>query len=139
VKDPHPDQDTSDPLISALQRDVARIQEPPFNAALHHAMMRRIRTMEGTGAMRWKPVLAWATALAVLVTCAGLWLARGPQNIAQRPSLPPPDFSAALAVARTVVAATDYVTTSPLPTWMSPTASLLEPLGFSSTNSKQPL
>jgi hypothetical protein len=137
VSNPHPD--NSDPLRAALQRDAARIQTPPFNAALHHAVIRRIRAMEETSVACRKPVLTWATALAVLATCTGLWLSRGPQMAAQHPLLPRPDFSAALAAAQTVAAAADSDTTSPLPAWMSPTASLLEPIRFSTTNSKQPL
>ena len=132
MKTPAPNNEDHDPLSAALRRDAARVQEPPFDSALHHATLRRIRAMANQGATRWnwwwKP-LAGVAALAVLALCIGLWLPRSSQNIAQHTTPPPQtDFDAMLASTRTAVASLSADALSPLPAWMSPTASLLEPL-----------
>ncbi len=134
-----PQSDNSDPLLAALRRDAARIQEPPFDAALHHAAIRRIRALEEKGTVWWRPAHAWAAGFIALAMAAGLWLSRNPQSIVQRPPLPPPDFSPVLAAARTAAAGSVPDHFSPLPAWMSPTDSLLSPLHLSSSDSQQPL
>jgi hypothetical protein len=133
VNTPKPDPD--DPLIAALQRDAARLREPPFDVELHHATMRRIRALEERGLAGWKPVLAWATGLAMLAASAGVWLPRDRQPAAPTA----PDFAAVLAAAREATAAVEANRSSPLPEWMSPTASLLDPMRFSTPNPKHPL
>ena len=136
MKTPAPDPEENDPLSAALRRDAARIQEPPFDPSLHHAMLRRIRAMADSGATRWnwprKPALAGVAALAVLALCIGLWLPRTSQNIAQHATpQPQPDFAAMMASTRTAVASLSADlsadASSRLPAWMSPTASLLDP------------
>ena len=137
MNNPNPSDDSHAAIREALRRDAARIQEPPFDAALHRAVMLRIRATADSGAPRWIPRLAWVAALVLLVTCAGLWFSRGTQDAARRPPFPPPDFSALLAATRT--SAADFDTSSMLPAWMSPTASLLEPLHLELPNNRQPL
>ena len=132
MKTPAPDHEEHDPLSAALRRDAARVQEPPFDPALHHATLRRIRAMADSGPARWswwwRPALAGVAALAVLALGLGLWLPRASQNIAQHATLrPQPDFAAMLASTRTAVASLSADASSPLPAWMSPTASLLDP------------
>ena len=132
MKTPAPDHEQHDPLSAALRRDAARVQEPPFDPALHHATLRRIRAMADSGAARWswwwRPALAGVAALAVLALGLGLWLPRASQNTAQHATPPPqPDFDEMLASTRTAVASLSADASSPLPAWMSPTASLLDP------------
>ena len=132
MKTPAPDHEENDPLSAALRRDAARVQEPPFDPALHHATLRRIRAMADQGAVKWswwwRPALSGIAALAVVALCIGLWLPRAAQNIAQHATPPPqPDFAEMLASTRTAVASLSADALSPLPAWMSPTASLLDP------------
>ena len=136
MKTPAQNNEEPDPLPAALRRDAARVQEPPFDPALHHATLRRIRAMADSGTARWsgwwKPALAGVAALAVLALCIGLWLPRTSQNIAQHAKpKPQPDFAAMMASTRTAVASLSADLSadpsSPLPAWMSPTASLLAP------------
>ena len=132
MKTPAPDHDEHDPLSAALRRDAARVQEPPFDPALHHATLRRIRAMADQGAAKWswwwKPALAGVAALAVLALGIGLWIPHASQNTAQHATPPPqPDFAALLASTRTAVASLSADASSPLPAWMSPTAALLDP------------
>ena len=124
-------------MHEALRRDAARIREPSFDAALHRAAMRRIREMENGGAARWMPRPAYAAALAALITCAGVLFLRSPRDGVCRPQLQEPDFSALLAAA--LAATADLDAPSPMPEWMSPTASLLEPLRLSPTNDRKTL
>ena len=132
MKTPAPDCEENDPLSAALRRDAARVQDPPFDPALHHATLRRIRAMADSGAARsiwwWRPALAVVAALAVLALCIALWLPRISQNTAQHATPPQqPDFAGMLAATRTAVASLSADASSPLPAWMSPTASLLDP------------
>ena len=131
MKTPAPDREEHDLLSAALRRDAARVQDPPFDPALHHATLRRIRAMADQGAAKWswwRPALAGVAALAVLALCIALWLPRSSQNIAQHATPPPqPDFAGMLAATRTAVASLSADASSPLPAWMSPTASLLDP------------
>ena len=132
MKTPAQNNEEPDPLPAALRRDAARVQEPPFDPALHHATLRRVRAMADSGTARWsgwwRPVIAGVAALAVLALCIGLWLPRTSQNTAQHATPPPqPDFAGMLASTRTAVASLSTDASSPLPAWMSPTASLLDP------------
>jgi len=139
VKTPAPDHEEHDPLSAALRRDAARVQEPPFDPALHHATLRRIRARVGSGAPRWswwrRPTLAGVAALALLALCLELWLPRVSQTGRHATPPPPPDFDALLA---SVQAAAGFSSDalSPLPAWMSPTASLLHPSSLPSINLK---
>jgi hypothetical protein len=124
-----------------LRRDAARIQEPPFDLPLHHAMLRRIHAMQIPGnarGIRWRrPALAGVAALAVLALCIGLWIPRASQNVARHTSPPPQtDFAAALASTNAAVASLSSDASSPLPVWMSPTATLLDPPYLPSVNPK---
>jgi hypothetical protein len=140
VNTPRPDYDDRDSLSAALQRDAAGIHEPPFDAALHHATLRRIRALADSEAARWKPVLAWAAMCVVLAAGIGLWLSRGSQTVVAHRSPPKrPDFSAVLASTRAAAAGLAAGDATPLPAWMSPTASLLELPRFSPINPKEPL
>ncbi len=132
-----PNPDRPDALLAALKRDAARIQEPPFDAALHAAAMRRIRALnDNDRAAPWRPALAWASAFVALTVCVALWLPRGAQN-----RVPPPrsDFSAVLTASRAATSADDLDGSTPLPIWMSPTASLLDPVRPSAKRPQNPL
>ena len=130
MKTPAPNHEEPDPLAAALRRDAARIQEPLFDPSLHHATLRRIRGMEGSGAARWRwwrtPVLAGVAAVAVLALCLGLWLPHSSQTTRHRAPAPQTDFVAVLASTQTAMASLSSGASSPLPAWMSPTASLLD-------------
>ena len=144
MKTPAPDHEGHDPLSAALRRDAARIQEPPFDPALHHATLRRIRAMTDQGAAKWngwwRPALAGVAALAVLALAIGFWLPRASQNGAHHATPQPrPDFSELLASTQTAVASLSSDALSPLPAWMSPTASLLNPPSRPSIKLKHPL
>ena len=128
-------------LAAAVRRDAARVQEPPFDSALHQAVMRRISAMGGVRDARWnwwwRPALAGAAALAVLALCIGLWIPRASQNTAQHVTRPPrPDFAAALASTQAAVDSLSTDASAPLPAWMSPTAALLDPPYLPSINFK---
>jgi len=74
---PMPDDDQ--PMREALQRDAARVPEPPFDSALHHATMRRIRALETRESTKpwfvsW-PALAGAAAV-LAATIIVLWIPR---------------------------------------------------------------
>ena len=130
MKTPAPDHEENDPLSAALRRDAARVQEPPFDPALHRATLQRIRAMADSGSAQWswwwRPAVAGVAVLTVLAWCVGLWLPRGSQTTAHH-SPSPPDFAALLASTRTAVASLSADASSPLPAWMSPTAALLDP------------
>jgi hypothetical protein len=141
MKTPPSNDDELDRVIAALRRDAARIQEPPFDLTLHHAMLRRIHAMRVPGGARgtwWRrPTLAGVAALAVLALCIGLWFPRASQNVA-RHTRPPAqtDFAAALASTNAAVASLSSDASSTLPAWMSPTAPLLDPPYLPSVNPK---
>jgi len=141
MKTPVPDHEEHDPLSAALRRDAARIRKPPFDPALHHAMLRRIRATVDPGAAQWswwrRPALTGVAAFAVLALCVGLWLPRVSQNTAQPATQSPqPGFAAMLASSQAAVAGLSSDAWSPLPAWMSPTASLLDPSYLPSINLK---
>jgi anti-sigma-K factor RskA len=141
MKTSPPNHEDHDRLSAALRRDAARVQEPPFDPALHQATLQRITAMPGSRDARaiwWRwPALAGAAALAVVTLCIGLWIARTPQNTAHHTTAPrQPDFTAVLASTQTAVTALSSGASSPLPVWMSPTASLLEPPTLPSINPK---
>ena len=125
---PIPDDEKHAALREALRRDAARVQEPPFDPAMHRATLRRIRALADSGAAQWswwlRPALAGAAALVVLALSLGPW-PRAAQNIAPPATPPTPDFVAVLASTQAAVAGLSSGTSSPLPAWMSPTASLL--------------
>ena len=130
-----------DSLSAALRRDAARVQEPPFDPALHHATLRRIRAMGGPEdarwSRRWRLPFAGVAALAVLALCLGLRIPRALQHTAQQAaSQPQPDFAAVLASTQAAVASLSSRASSPLPLWMSPTAALLDPPYLPSMNPK---
>src|SRR4051794_27330992 len=116
-----------DPVAAALRRDAARIQEPPFDPALHHATLRRIRAMADSGAVRsswrWRPALAGVAALGLLALGLSLWMPGALQRATQQHATVPaePDFDAMLASTRTAVASFSADASSPLPGWISPT------------------
>jgi hypothetical protein len=77
---PNPDHKTQASLRDALRRDAARVEEPPFDAALHHSTMRRIRALSASPRPEWK----WAFACAVVLVFGAstmLWQT-GPPPIA---------------------------------------------------------
>ncbi len=115
---PVPD-DENAALRAALQRDAARIQEPPLDVTLHRETMRRIRSLKAVREPSW--IIWWRPALACAVVLLGfaLWLPHG-----SSPSHP--DLERALASAESAVANLSPDVSSPMPSWMSPTASLLD-------------
>ena len=56
-------------MCEALRHDAARIEEPPFNAALHYATIRQIRALSETPRTRpvWKWTLSTAAALVLVL------------------------------------------------------------------------
>jgi len=96
-----PDPDAHASLREALQRDAARVPEPPFDAVLHRATMRRIQALaeaaparSGSPGWNWTASLSAATALGVICLLAFLWLSRGirrnPVQIASFAKICPP-------------------------------------------------
>jgi hypothetical protein len=81
MKNTDPQNDRTAAVLKALQRDAARVQLPPFDAALHYATMRRIRTLAATDHARplwWRVALP---AVAVIMTgMAGTLWYFGPTN-----------------------------------------------------------
>jgi len=74
MKTPLPNDDES--MRDALQRDAARVPEPSFDPALHHAAMRRIRALADpeVKASRFHSWPALITAAAVLtLSVLALW------------------------------------------------------------------
>lgn len=134
-----PSDDQRDPMQDALRRDAARIHEPPFDAALHRATMRRIRALTNASPGRWhwwwKPALASAAAVAVMLAI----LAVRPPVLPEPPARPAahvaqPKLDAAMASLHAAVASVSLEPARTMPSWMSPTASLLEPPGFPSAS-----
>jgi hypothetical protein len=74
---PTPHNDDDDAMRNALQRDSARVTEPPFDAALHHATMDRIRALAESAAGAWRfhllPALATAASVLALAALLVLW------------------------------------------------------------------
>ncbi len=130
---PTPHDDEHAALHEALRRDAARLPEPRFDAALHHTMIRRIRALSGANAERWqwmsRPVLAGAAVMVALAVFIVVRLPRSPERQAQ---LAQPDIAAVIASTQAAVASLSPEASSPLPAWMSPTASLLDPPAFPS-------
>jgi hypothetical protein len=109
-------------LREALRRDAARMPEPAFNPALHHATMRRVRALPGTdrtrSGLRWWPALGAGAALLLVVVL----------NLTRRePSRARPDVAAAVASSQNSIARLAVEPPTLFPIWASPTASLLEP------------
>lgn len=121
---PTPNHDDHFELREALRRDAARMREPLFAAALHHATIRRIRALADTGAtrsgLRLLPTLAAGVALLVIVV-----IFTRPE-----PSRVRPDVAAATSSTQNTIARLSIEPASSLPSWMSPTASLLDQPGF---------
>ena len=117
---PHPDDHSE--LREALRRDAARMQEPPFDAALHHATIRRIRAVADTGATcggrRLMPALAAGVALLLMIVVIFTH---------REPSRARPDIAAIIASTQSHLARLSIEPPSLFPAWASPTASLLDP------------
>jgi hypothetical protein len=116
-----PNSDDQTELREALLRDAARMQEPPFDTALHHATMRRIHALSDAGAThsgrRW--ILALAAGVALLLVIVA--------NLARRePSRAQPDLAAAIASSRISIVRLSVEPPSLFPAWALPTASMLE-------------
>lgn len=79
---PKPNPQDETPLREALVRDAARVGESPFEAALHHAAMRRIRAL----AAEKQPRLVWrwalASAAAALLLLGGIVALRDSEPVA---------------------------------------------------------
>ena len=116
-----PNHDDHSEMREALRRDAARMQEPPFDAALHHATIRRIRALADTGARRsgLRLMPALAAGVALLLVIAGIFTHR-------EPSLARPDIAAIIASTQSATAQLSIEPPSLFPAWVSPTASLLE-------------
>ena len=118
---PHPpNPDAHAEQRNALERDASRILEPSFDPALHRSTMRRIRaSVEPHAAPRRFLIPA-------LGTCAGLLLVL--MMLTRRESAPTqPALLATIDSAEQSIASFSLETVAPLPAWISPTASLLQP------------
>jgi len=74
MKNTGPQNDDTAAVREALQRDAGRVQLPPFNAALHQATMRRIRTLASADhAPLWWRVALPAVAVIVIGVGIALW------------------------------------------------------------------
>jgi len=116
---PARDHDDHSELREALWRDAARMSEPPFDPALHHATMRRIRTLPDAPLPGWRLVPALGAGMALL-TAVLIFAHREPRH-------PSPDFAAVIASTENSIASFAMEPTAVLPGWISPTASLLDP------------
>jgi len=81
-------------MRAALRRDAARVKDEPFDAGLHYAAMRRIRSLTGAGqprigARRWATAAACATVL-LLTLLAALWRSRPSSHSAVQNRFPAP-------------------------------------------------
>jgi len=116
-----PNPDDHSELREALRRDAARMQEPPFDAALHHATIRRIRALSGDGGTRsgWRLIPTLAAGAALLLVLVVIFTRREPSRI-QR------DVAAAVASSENAIASLSVEPASLLPAWASPTASMLD-------------
>jgi hypothetical protein len=135
MNNPAPSDNQDKAMEEALRRDAARIEEPPFDAALHHATMRRLRALAEPSPRQsnwwWRPALAGAAAVAVVFAI----LTRRPTTSQEIPAHPvtravQPDLAAVLAPARAAVATVRLDPARTMPSWMSPTTSLLESPGI---------
>jgi hypothetical protein len=75
-----PTPDDHQPTRKALQRDAARVPEPPFDQALHDSTMRRLRALTATQSKSpwftsW-PALASAAAVLAIVLTIPFWPSR---------------------------------------------------------------
>jgi len=117
-----PNPDDHSELREALRRDAARKQEPPFDAALHHATIRRIRALADTGAtrsgLRLMPALAAGVALLLVIVVI---------FTRREPSRARPDIAAIISSTQSHIASLSVEPPSLFPAWASPTASLLDP------------
>lgn len=72
-----PTPDDEHAMRDALQQDAARVPEPPFDAALHYATMRRLRTLADAGSARprfgLQPALAAGAVILGLAAVVALW------------------------------------------------------------------
>ncbi len=122
---PTPNHDDHSEMREALRRDAARMQEPPFDAALQHATIRRIRALADTGSqqtrrsgLRLMPALAAGVALLLVIVM-----------IFTRREPPPsrPDIAAIISSTQSHIASLSIEPPTLFPAWASPTASLLDP------------
>ena len=103
---PTPDPDAHSALREALQRDAARVSEPPFDAALHYATVRRIRALPDPASARsGSPGWIWAalsaaTAVGVVCLLAFLW----PSGLIRRIPVESPSFASFCAPRASVLA-----------------------------------
>jgi hypothetical protein len=119
-----PNHDDHSELREALRRDAARMQEPPFDAALHHATIRRIRALADTGATRsgLRLMPAFAAGVALLLGIVVIFTRREPSR---------PDIAAIIASTQSRIASLSVEPPSLIPAWATPTASLLDPPSIS--------
>ena len=122
---PTPNHDDHSELREALRRDAARMQEPAFDAALHHATIRRIRALADTGSEQtWRSGLrlmpALAAGVALLLVIVVIFTRR-------EPSRAHPDIAAIISSTQSHIARLSVEPPSLFPAWASPTASLLDP------------
>lgn len=118
---PTPDHDGHSGLREALRRDAARMQEPPFDAALHQATIRRIRALADTGVTRFRLRLVPALAAGVvLLLVIGVIFQR------REPSRARSDIAAIISSTQSRIARLAVEPPSLIPAWASPTASLLD-------------
>ena len=121
-----PNPDDHSELRDALRRDAARMQEPPFDAALHHATIRRIRALADTGSeQKLRSGLRWMSALAAGVALLLVFVVIVTRR---EPSRPRPDIAAIISSTQSHLASLSIEPPSLFPAWASPTASLLDPL-----------
>lgn len=116
-----PNHDDHSELREALRRDAARMQEPVFDAALHHSTIRRIRALADTGATRsgLRLLPALGASVALLLVIVVIFTSR-------EPSRARPDIAAIISSTQGTIARLSYEPVSTLPAWMSPTASMLD-------------
>jgi hypothetical protein len=118
---PTSNHDDDSELSETLRRDAARMQEPEFDAALHDATMRCVRASRDTGAthprLRRIPILLAGAAL--LLVIVGIFTRRESSRVQ-------PDVAAAIASTQNTIGRLSIEPASSLPSWMSPTASLLD-------------
>ena len=122
---PTPNHDDHSELREALRRDAAGMQEPPFDAALHHATIRRIRALADTGSQQtWRSgrrlMPALAAGVALLLVIVVIFTRR-------EPSRARPDIAAIIASTQSAIARLSIEPPTLFPAWASPTASLLDP------------
>jgi len=78
------DNDGHREMRDTLQRDAARVQDEPFDAALHYAAIRRIRALTGASqpqtAWRWWATAAACAVVLVLALLAAPWRSSQPSS-----------------------------------------------------------